>query len=65
LDKALIIESESEDEFIEITKTIPDLSEMVVLIQNIDSYSQKLFDTVKNLKLVILSVILQNIDKIF
>ncbi|MDD3939669.1 MAG: hypothetical protein PHF49_03410 [Patescibacteria group bacterium] len=54
-DKALIIESESEDVFIEIIKTIPDLSERVVLIKNIDSYTQKLFNVVKDLKFVIFS----------
>jgi hypothetical protein len=55
LANALIIESESEDDFIEIIKTIPDLSERVILIKNIDSYSQKLFNTLKDLKLVIFS----------
>jgi len=52
---ALIIDSEKEDDFIEIIKTIPDLSERVVLIKNIDSYSQKLFEAVKDLELVIFS----------
>ena len=55
VDKAIIIESESEDEFIKIIKTIPDLSERVVLIKNIDSYTQKLFNAINDLKLVIFS----------
>jgi hypothetical protein len=55
LDKALIVESENEDEFIEIIKTIPDLSERVVLIKNIDSYTKKLFDAIKGLKLLVFS----------
>ena len=60
LKDALIIDSESEDDFIKILKTLPDLSEKVILIKNIDSYSQKLFEAVKNLKLVIFS---GNLDK--
>ncbi len=55
LDNALIIDSESEDDFIDIIKNTPDLPQRVVLIKNIDSYSQKLFEAVKNLKLVIFS----------
>ncbi|MFA6514291.1 MAG: hypothetical protein WCT50_03335 [Patescibacteria group bacterium] len=55
LNNALIIDSESEDDFIDIIKNTADLLERVVLIKNIDSYSQKLFDAVKDLKLVIFS----------
>lgn len=55
LENALIIDSEKEEDFIEIIKNISDLSERVVLIKNIDSYSQKLFETVKDLKFVIFS----------
>lgn len=53
--KALIIDSESEVDFIEIIKNLPDLSERVVLIKNIDSYSRKLFAAVKDLKFTIFS----------
>ena len=55
LENALIIDSEKEEDFIEIIKNISDLSERVVLIKNIDSYSQKLFETIKDLKFVIFS----------
>lgn len=55
LENALIIDSENEDDFIDTIKNISDLSERVVLIKNIDSYSQKLFEVVKDLKLVIFS----------
>jgi len=55
LDKALIIESESEDEFIETIKKTTDLMERVVLIKNIDSYTKKLFNAVKDLKYIIFS----------
>ena len=55
LNRALIIDSENEDDFIKILKHIPDLSERIVLIKNIDSYSLKLFNATKDLKLVIFS----------
>lgn len=55
LKNALIINSEKEGDFINIIKNIPDLSERVVLIKNIDSYSQKIFETVKGLKNIIFS----------
>jgi len=55
LNNALIIDSENEDEFIEILKNIKDLSDRVILIKNIDSYSQKLFNFVKDFRLVIFS----------
>ena len=55
LKNALIIDSENENDFINIIKNISDLSERVLLIKNIDSYSQKIFDATKNLKLVIFS----------
>ena len=53
--KAIIIESEDENIFIETIKNIPNLSEIVVLIKNIDSYSSNLFKAIKDLKLIILS----------
>ncbi len=55
LAKAIIIDSEKEDDFIEIIKNIPDLLERIVLIKNIDSYSEKLFEAVKDLKFIIFS----------
>ena len=55
LNNSLIIDSENEDYFINIIKTIPDLSGRIILIKNIDSYSQKLFEAVKDIKLVIFS----------
>jgi len=55
LDNALIIDSEKEEDFIEIIKNISDLSERIVLIKNIDQYSKKIFEAVKDLKLVIFS----------
>jgi len=53
LENAMIIDSDDEDDFINIIKNIQDLSERVVLIKNIDSYSQKIFESVKNLKQII------------
>ncbi len=55
LSNAIIIDSESEDDFINTIKTIPDLPERIILIKNIDSYSQKLFEAVKDNNLVIFS----------
>ena len=55
LDRALIIDSESEDDFIDIIKNISDLSKRIVLIKNINSYSRKLFKAVKDLKFIIFS----------
>lgn len=52
---AIVIESGDEQVFIETMKGILDLSERVVLIKNIDVYGPKLFNVVKNLKLVIFS----------
>ena len=55
LSNALIINSEKEEDFIETIKNISDLSERIVLIKNIDQYSKKIFEAVKDLKLVIFS----------
>ncbi len=52
---AIIIESGEEDAFLETIKSIPDLAERIILIKNIDNYSQKIFEAVKDLKLVIFS----------
>ena len=59
-ENAMIIYSEDENDFINIIKNIPDLSERVVLIKNIDAYSQKLLEAIKNLKLIIFSGDLDN-----
>ncbi len=50
-----IIESGDDNTFIEELKNIPDLSERIVLFKNIDNYDQKLFDQLKDAKLVIFS----------
>lgn len=55
LSNAIIIDTGNDDDFIKIIKNTPDLSERIVLIKNIDLYSQKLFNAVKDLKLVIFS----------
>ncbi|MGE5426014.1 MAG: hypothetical protein ACM3PZ_02985 [Bacillota bacterium] len=55
LGNALIIDSEKEVDFIETIKNIPDLSQRIVLIKNIDRYSKKIFEAVKDLTLVIFS----------
>lgn len=60
LNNALIIDSENEDDFIAIIKNTPDASERIVLIKNIDQYSKKIFEAVKDLKFVIFS---GNLDK--
>jgi hypothetical protein len=55
LSDALIIDSEKEDDFIRIIENTPNLSEIIVLIKNIDQYSKKIFEAVKDLKLIIFS----------
>lgn len=55
LSNALIINSEKEEDFIETIKNTPDLLERIVLIKNIDQYSKKIFEAVKDLNLVIFS----------
>ncbi len=55
LTNALIVNSEKEEDFINTIKNTSDLAERVVLIKNIDSYSQKVFEAVKDLNLVIFS----------
>ena len=57
---ALIIDSGDEQVFIETIKNINDLNERIVLIKNIENYSLKLFEVVRDLKYVIFS---GNIDE--
>jgi hypothetical protein len=54
-DGAVIIESGGEDAFLEKIKSLNDLTDRVILIKNIENYSQKIFEAVKDLKLVIFS----------
>jgi len=54
-ESAIIIDSGDEKIFMEFLQRIDDLSERVVLIKNIDLYSQSLFKLVKPLKNIIIS----------
>ncbi len=53
--KAIIIDPGEEQAFLDTLKNITDLSERIVLIKNMNKYSKKVFDAVKNLKLIIFS----------
>jgi len=52
---AIIINSGEEEVFIETLKNVPDLSERVILIKNIENYTSKLFEVVRRSKFVIFS----------
>ena len=54
-ENAFIIESGEEQVFIDTIKEVPDLHERIILIKNIENYSEKIFNAVKDLKLVIFS----------
>jgi len=54
-EKAIIIESGEESAFIYKIKNTTDLSDRIILIKNIETYSPKIFEAVKDLKLVIFS----------
>ncbi|MEI6835534.1 MAG: hypothetical protein WCK59_01760 [Candidatus Falkowbacteria bacterium] len=54
-ENAVIIESGEESDLIKAIKGLTDLEERLVLIKNIDVYSHKIFDVLKNLQLVIFS----------
>lgn len=54
-DNIMIIESGDEKLFIKKIKEISDLSERIILYKNIDNYDRKLFDILKDNKLVIFS----------
>jgi len=55
LENAIIIESGEEVDLLETLKNIPDLSQRIVLIKNIENYNLALFEAVSNLKLLIFS----------
>ncbi len=59
-DKAIIVDSGEEQDFINIIKNTPDLNERIVLVKNFDIYSQELFKIVKELKSVIFAGDLDN-----
>jgi hypothetical protein len=52
---ALIVELGDEDNFISEIDNIIDLPERIILFKNIENYSTKLFDKLKNQKLIIFS----------
>lgn len=54
-ENALIIESGDDNLFLEQLDKISDLSERIILYKNIDNYDSKLFDKLKEQKLVIFS----------
>ncbi len=54
-ENALIIESGNDNLFIEQLNNIQDLSKRIILFKNIDNYDSKLFDKLKNNKLIIFS----------
>lgn len=54
-EKALVVESGEEEAFLEIISSTPDLAERFILIKNIEMYSEKIFEAVKDLNLVIFS----------
>lgn len=54
-DNALIIESGDDNLFLEQLNKIQDLSERIILYKNIDNYDSKLFDKLKDRKLIIFS----------
>jgi len=54
-DNAIIVDSGEEDIFIEKLDQMNDLGDVIVLLKNMENYSTKLFDKLKNHKLVIFS----------
>ncbi len=54
-EKILIIESGNDDLFIKQLEEISDISERIILFKNIDNYDRKLFEVLKDNKLVIFS----------
>ncbi len=58
--QAIILESGNENLFLEIIKTLPDINERVILIKNIEVFSEAIFDKCLNYQQLILS---GNIDK--
>ncbi len=53
--QVIILESGNETLFLEVVEVLPDLRERVVLIKNIEVFSDKLFDACLNLEKIILS----------
>lgn len=53
--QVIILESGNESLFLEVAKVLPDLKERVVLIKNMEVFSEKVFDICMNLEKVILS----------
>jgi hypothetical protein len=58
--QAIILESGNEDLFLEAIKILPDIKERIILIKNIEVFSQTIFDQCLNYQKIILS---GNIDK--
>lgn len=54
-ENTLIIESGDDNLFLEQLDKIPDLSERIILYKNIDNYDSKLFNKLKDKKLIIFS----------
>lgn len=53
--QAIILESGNEALFLEIANSLPDLHERIILIKNIEVFSEKVFEVCLNLEKVILS----------
>lgn len=53
--QAIILESGNEALFLEIANSLPDLHERIILIKNIEVFSEKVFEVYLNLEKVILS----------
>jgi hypothetical protein len=53
--QVIILESGNENLFLEVVKVLPDLKDRVVLIKNMEVFSEKVFDICTNLEKVILS----------
>jgi len=58
--QVIILEGDRKDLFIEAMKTLTDLDERIVLVKNIEKFSDKVFDSCLDLKKIILS---GNIDE--
>ena len=58
--QAIILESGNENLFLEVVKSLPDIKERVILIKNIEVFSNKTIENCLNLKKIILS---GNIDE--
>ena len=54
-DTSMFFTKENTDEFIDFVAKTPDIQEYVVLVKNIDFFDENVFNTVKNLKNLIIS----------